>query len=232
MIPIALCAVAALYFIGDGILRTSRRRIAPAGHEQSVKALFRQGDYTSAHKYCRENPSALTSVLGVAISSLGDGNLATEKAMAEALAKKERRLQTDTAYLLLIAICAPLIGLLGTITALMSLSLRLGASAIGDHPGLAARLGETLGATAFGLVVGLLALAAFHLLRNRAAASILHVREVVNDVFRRMPYESLAGVHLGDEELYAAVPKSPVESEDKATTPLPNPRPAGKSDGA
>ena len=37
----------------------------------------------------------------------------------------------------------------------------------------------------------------------RAAASV----EVVA-LFRKMPYESLAGVHIGDEELYAAIPSS------------------------
>ena len=28
----------------------------------------------------------------------------------------------------------------------------------------------------------------------------------MNSLFRKMPYESLAGVHLGDDELFAATP--------------------------
>ena len=32
------------------------------------------------------------------------------------------------------------------------------------------------------------------------------VQDIVNSLFRKMPYESLAGIQLGDEELYAAIP--------------------------
>ncbi len=65
MVPIGLCSVATLYLIGDGVLRTSRKRVAPAAHEQSVKALFRQGDYVGAYNYCKENRSPLTNELRV-----------------------------------------------------------------------------------------------------------------------------------------------------------------------
>jgi hypothetical protein len=37
-------------------------------------------------------------------------------------------------------------------------------------------------------------------------SSVHHIQDVINGLFRKMPYESLAGVHLGDEELYAAIP--------------------------
>src|SRR2546430_956385 len=45
MFPIALCSIATLYLIGDGILRTSRKKVAPPEQEEALKTLFRQGDY-------------------------------------------------------------------------------------------------------------------------------------------------------------------------------------------
>jgi tetratricopeptide (TPR) repeat protein len=63
--PIGLCSVATLYLIGDGVMRTSRKRVAPTAHEESVKSLFRQGDYVGAYNFCKENPSPLTNVLRV-----------------------------------------------------------------------------------------------------------------------------------------------------------------------
>ncbi len=215
LIPIGLCSVAVIYLIRGGILGTSRTRIAPTGHEQTVKALFRQGDYVSAYAYCRENSSPLSNVLGAGISSLGDGKQVTEEAVTDALATENMQTRTCINHLLMIAICTPAIGLLGTITGLIQIALRLPASAVGDHPGLTADIGKTLIATASGLVIAILALVAFYLLRNRAAASVLRIRDVVKSVFRRMPYEALAGVRLGDEELYAA-PKELVQSEPNA----------------
>ena len=41
--------------------------------EESLKTLFRQGDYVGAHNYCKTNPSPLTKVLRVGIGLLGEG---------------------------------------------------------------------------------------------------------------------------------------------------------------
>jgi len=68
MVPIGLCSIATLYLIGDGILRTSPKRVAPPEHEEKVKELFRHGDYVGAYKYTKENPSPLDNVLRVGCS--------------------------------------------------------------------------------------------------------------------------------------------------------------------
>ena len=71
---------------------------------------------------------------------------------------------------------------------------------------MSAKIGEVLVATASGLVIAIPAFMAFYFLRNRATASLHRVQDVITSLFRKMPYDSLAGVHLGDEELYAAEP--------------------------
>src|SRR6266513_1357684 len=43
MFPIALCSIATLYLIGDGILRTSRKKVAPPEQEEALKTLFSSG---------------------------------------------------------------------------------------------------------------------------------------------------------------------------------------------
>jgi biopolymer transport protein ExbB len=125
--------------------------------------------------------------------------------MAE-LSKENSQMQTYISYLSVIGVCTPMIGLLGTVTGMIKAFAKLGASGIGDPSGLSAAIGEVLVATASGLVIAIPAFGAFYFLRNRAAASVHHIQDVINSVFRKMPYESLAGVHLGDEELYAAIP--------------------------
>jgi biopolymer transport protein ExbB len=215
MVPIGLCSIATLYLIGDGILCTSRKRVAPPEHEQKVKELFRQGDYVGAYKYCKENPSPLTNVLRVGIGLLGDGKQVAEESMLAELAKENSSMQTYISYLSVIGVCAPMIGLLGTVTGMIKAFAKLGSSGIGDPSGLSAAIGEVLVATASGLIIAIPAFGAFYFLRNRAAASIHHIQDIINSLFRKMPYDSLAGVHLGGEELYAAVPNwliSPVGS--------------------
>jgi biopolymer transport protein ExbB len=218
MIPIGLTSVATLYLIGDGIIRTGRARIAPADQEQSVKTLFRQGDYVGAYNYCKEHPSALTNVLRVGIGLLGDGKQVTEEGMTGELAKENSKMQTYISYLSVIGVCTPMLGLLGTVTGMIRAFAKLGASGIGDPSGLSAAIGEVLMATASGLFIAIPAFGAFYFLRNRAGASIHYIQDVINSLFRKMPYESLAGVHLGDEELYAAIPNWLVQPHGSGQT--------------
>lgn len=218
MVPLGLCSIATMYLIGDGVVRTSRKRVAPPGHEQTVKALFRQGDYVGAYNYCKENPSPLTNVLRVGISLLGDGKQMSEEAMMGELSKENSQMQTQISYLSVMGVCTPMIGLVGTVTGMIKAFATLGAAGIGDPSGLSAAIGEVLVATASGLIVAIPAFGAFYFLRNRAAAAVHHVQDVVNGLFRKMPYESLTGVHLGDEELYAAIPNWLVPAEGDGAT--------------
>ena len=206
MFPIALCSIATLYLIGDGVLRTSRKKAAPPEQEEALKTLFRQGDYVSAHNYCKTNPSPLTNVLRSGIGLLGEGKQVAEEGMTGALAKENSQMQTYISYLSVIGVCAPMIGLLGTVTGMIKAFAKLGSSGIGDPSGLSAAIGEVLVATASGLIIAIPAFGAFYFLRNRATDSLHHIQDIVNSLFRKMPYESLAGVHLGDDELFAATP--------------------------
>jgi len=218
MLPIAICSVLTVYLIGDGVLRTGRARLAPPQHEQNVKTLFRQGDYVGAYNYCKEHPSALTNVLRVGIGLLGDGKEVAEEGMTGELAKENSKIQTYISYLSVIGVCTPMIGLLGTVTGMIKAFAKLGASGIGDPSGLSAAIGEVLVATASGLIIAIPAFGAFYYLRNRGTAAIHHVQDLVNTLFRKMPYESLVGVHLGDEELYAAIPNWLVQPKGSGQT--------------
>jgi biopolymer transport protein ExbB len=218
MIPIGLTSVATLYLIGDGVIRTGRARIAPPDQEQSVKTLFRQGDYVGAYNFCKEHPSALTNVLRVGIGLLGDGKQVAEEGMTGELAKENSKMQTYISYLSVIGVCTPMLGLLGTVTGMIKAFAKLGSSGIGDPSGLSAAIGEVLVATASGLFIAIPAFGAFYFLRNRAGASIHYIQDVINSLFRKMPYESLAGVHLGDEELYAAIPNWLVQPHGSGQT--------------
>ena len=206
MIPIAFCSVLTVYLVGDGVVRTAPRKLAPAAHIRALQNLFRRGDYVGAYNFCKANPSPLSNVLRVGVSYLGDGQSLAENAMSEELATENSRLQTRLSYLSVIGVCTPMIGLLGTVTGMMSAFSTLGTAGIGDPSSLAGAIGEVLVATASGLFIAIPAFAFFYYLRNRAAGAIHVIEDTVNALFRKMPYELLRGVHIGDEELFAGVP--------------------------
>jgi len=206
MIPIAACSIATIYLIADGVVRTGRNKIAPPELEKRVQAFFMQGDYVGAYQFCKANPSPLTNVLRVGISLLGEGKQISEEGMIGELSKENSQLQTWISYLSVIGVCSPMIGLLGTVTGMIRAFTTLGSSGIGDPSSLSSAIGEVLTATASGLFIAIPAFIAFYFLRNRASAAMHHIQDIIASLFRKMPYEWMAGVQIGDDVVYAAAP--------------------------
>jgi biopolymer transport protein ExbB len=206
MIPIAGCSVATIYLIVDGIFRTAQKKVAPAEQIKRLQGYFRSGDYVGAYQYCKRNPSPLNNVVRVGVSLLGEGKQAAEEGMIGELSKENSKIQTWISYLSVIGVCSPMIGLLGTVTGMIRAFGTLGASGIGDPSSLSSAIGEVLTATASGLFIAIPAFMAFYFLRNRATAAIHQIQDVISTLFRKMPYESMVGVHIGDEVIFAATP--------------------------
>jgi biopolymer transport protein ExbB len=207
MIIIGLCSVATLYLIVDGLLRiTNFKKAIPKEHLNGVQSVFRTGDYVGAYKFCKSNPSPFTNVCRAGLTMVGEGKAATEEAIVAAVSKENAKMQYFISYLSVIGVCTPMIGLLGTVFGMKHAFRTLNVSGIGDPGKLSGAIGEVLICTAFGLLIAIPAFFAYYWLRNRAAKLIHNVQEAVGSLYRKMPYEYLAGAHIGDEELYAAVP--------------------------
>lgn len=217
MFPIGLCSMLTLYLIGDGFLRvTSPKRMLPREQIEAVKNFFRAGKYVDAYNYCKANNSAFSNVTRMAISALGEGKTATEEAIITEMTKENSRIQTFVSYLSVIGVCTPMIGLLGTVTGMISAFAVLGSSGIGDPSGLSAAIGEVLVATASGLFIAIPAFTSYYWLRNRGAKVLHDIQDTVAHLLRKMPYDKLAGAHIGDEEIVAADPEWWVAGESEA----------------
>jgi len=206
MIPIAACSIATIYLIVDGTIRTGRNRLAPPEQQARLQQYFQSGDYVGAYRYCQLNSSTLCNVVRVGTNLLGEGKQTVEEGMLGELAKENSRIQTWISYLSVIGVCSPMIGLLGTVTGMIRAFATLGSSGIGDPSSLSSAIGEVLTATASGLFIAIPAFMAFYFLRNRATAAIHHVQDILSGLFRKMPYEAMTDVQIGDDIIYAAMP--------------------------
>ena len=186
---------------------TSRKSSSPPRDVEALRNLFRAGKYVDAYNYCKEHPNAFCNVARVGISMLGEGKTAVEEGIMAEMAKENSRMQTFISYLSVIGVCTPMIGLLGTVTGMIRAFSVLGASGIGDPSQLSEAIGEVLVATASGLFIAIPAFTAFYFLRNRAAKILHDVQDTLAGLLRKVPYDKLAGAHIGGEELYAADPE-------------------------
>jgi biopolymer transport protein ExbB len=206
MVPIGIMSVLTVYLSTDGIRSTSIKKTSPPVYEAEVKRLFQSGDYVGAYTFCRDNKSPLTNVLRVGISLLGDGKTMVEEGMISEMHKESAAMSTQINYLSVIGVVTPMIGLLGTVTGMIKAFSTLGSSGIGDPSSLSGAIGEVLVATASGLVIAIPAFGMFYFLRSRSTSAMHHIQDIINQLFRKMPYESLEGVHISGEEIYANIP--------------------------
>jgi len=137
---------------------------APAGFTEKVLKELRTGQRAYAEQICRAIPTPIGDVLAAGLEHLDNPpeemDLAMKNAAEAWIPLLEKRIHViDT-----IITAAPLMGLLGTITGMMSSFKVLSEQGVNDPTAVTGGVGEALIATATGLVIALLSLGAFNAL--------------------------------------------------------------------
>jgi len=206
MYPITICSVAMIWFIVDGVIRTSAGKLYPVDHVHQLRELFKRGDYVGAYAFAKTAGSPVADVVRAGVAFTPDGKTMTEEAILSEISRIQAELKGRSSYLSVIGVCTPMIGLTGTVTGMMKAFEKLGSSGVGDPSKLAESIGEVLVATASGLFIAIPAFMSYYLLANRINKGIHDITEIATGLFRAFPYDEVAGRKVGDEEIYAGKP--------------------------
>lgn len=220
MYPLLGFSIIIIWLATDLWMRTATKKLSPQSHVDGAKDFFRLGDYVGAYQHCKINTSAYCNTVRSGLSYIGEGQDATENAMFDELNKLNATLTTRINYLSVIGVCAPMVGLLGTVGGMMGAFAEMGTSGISNPGALAAHIGEVLVATAAGLAVAIPAFMMFYVLRNKLQGSMHQLQETTFSLFRKMPYDDLKDCHVGEEEFFAARPNW-IGDEEEAATAVP-----------
>jgi biopolymer transport protein ExbB len=200
------CSLLVVWFVIDVFLRTRRSQVQPATVLEALRTRFRRGDYQGAFDVCRAHGAPLAAVVAAGLRHASEGKTAAEEAMATAIAGAGARFQNTIAYLSVIGVIAPMVGLTGTVLGMIDAFAVMGQAGAADPAKLSGAIGHVLHATAGGLIVAIPAFVSYYLLRNRVAHEVHAVGETVAELFRRFPYAALDGRDLRGAEACAAAP--------------------------
>ena len=179
-------------------LSLKKSKLAPPPLVDSLRQLIASGNYQEAWETCNANKNYLANVLKAGLSRIGRGKEAVESTLSEAGLREATLLRTWNSYLSVIGVVSPMIGLLGTVIGMVGAFQVLGSAGMQDPKGLAAKIAEVLYATASGLFIAIPAFVAYYIFRNMTQASIVHADDIVNQLVSDIPYEELAGMHVGE----------------------------------
>lgn len=165
MIPLALCSVMALAVAIERAVRWLR--LGGSSEADKVLAAAAKGDWDEATRTGERSASPIARVLAAGLRHPGRAAAAAMQAAAQdELAKLRRYLPLlDTIITL-----APLLGLLGTVTGMISAFGIMSQGGLNQPTAITGGVGEALVATASGLAVAIGALVPFNFFQRRAEA--------------------------------------------------------------
>ena len=207
-----MASVFMVWLVIDGILRTSKAKLAPPSVVAGIRQSLIDGDYETATQMVTFEGSVFSEIATAAFGKVGLGKDATDDAIFEETERSRSIFTSRISYLSVIGVITPMIGLTGTVFGMINAFDTLGSSGVGDPTRLSAAIGEVLVCTGGGLVVAIPAFAWYYVLRNRISAGFRHIQIEINAIFHHLPYEHLQGMRL---EADAFIPSPPRLANDQ-----------------
>jgi biopolymer transport protein ExbB len=189
MIPLALCSVIAVAWIIERALRMRRGVLGDRAQAEALVAAARDGGPTRALDLVRARPTQLAAIFQPMFERWSESGPALEKAVEDVGSRRVRALGSSLRPFSVIAVTAPLLGLLGTVVGIIIAFRDIALSdAMGKPEALAVGIAQALITTATGLAIAIPVQAAYYWFRARI------------DRFRRLVEETgeqLTAVHDG-----------------------------------
>lgn len=171
MIPIGLCSLVALTVIIERVASLRRSKIIPAEFMPGLKAILQdvEEDRDKALAYCEKDASPMARIAEAGIRKLGRSVEVVEKYVQDAGEREVIKLRKHMRLLSVIASISTLLGLLGTITGMITAFQTVAASAeaMGKTELLAKGIYEAMITTAAGLMVAIPVVLAYQWLLSR-----------------------------------------------------------------
>ena len=193
MYLILAVVVFSLYLLADRtfVLFFKAKR-APASFRTQLRSFIRNGDIKGAADFARsQDNKLLSSIVATAceLRAAGAGDDELQSRMDEALTEQISSLDRGTSFLAVVGNVATLIGLLGTISGMItSFASVNGASAADRAAKLSMGISEAMNCTAFGLLVAIPALLGYALFQNKTERTINWLTETVTKVYNDLIY--------------------------------------------
>jgi biopolymer transport protein ExbB len=198
---IALTSVGMLSVLVFCIVRINQKKMLPADFQASLDHALSNQDVEGAMRLCEANESSLSHVIRETLTKAGAGVSVYTKADLEAAAS-ETIFHEETKFMLWVnmlnafAAVAPMIGLLGTVSGMISSFEKLssGAAKASDFAG---GIGEAMVATAAGLLVAIPSMFAYFLFKNLLQSLIARLSHSTSTLINR--FVSGAGEYQAEE---------------------------------
>ena len=169
------CSIVGTTLIIEHVINLRRNKLAPDDLGEELQALIEEEAYDDAMELCEERPTYLTNLVGAALTMRHAGYEEMIGGLESAAAEETLKLNTHISYLSLIGNVAPLLGLLGTVTGMITSFQRIETLKAPTPGDLAVGVYESLVNTTMGLFIALVFLTAYFVFKNNVSKMALSI---------------------------------------------------------
>jgi len=179
----------------------------------AVRTRLVEGDVEGAVAATDAHPGSVANIVKAALIRLGRPKDEIELALQDASAHELMVLERGLPVLATVAMIAPLLGFLGTVTGMINSFDALAAVGLNNPAAVASGISEALITTAAGLIIAIPIQMAYNYFVVRVNGTVREMEAAANLVL-----EAITDVRVGDAEQ--------ASNRDHARLPMPKPKPA------
>lgn len=155
MYPLSLVAIIAFLLFLERFIMLSYRGHLGRRFTKKMDALVAEKKYEEAANLCLKKETSLAMVLFAVLNKVNDTRENAERSLQEALLREQPKLERRMGLLAAMGTIAPLLGLLGTVTGIITLFTVITEVGTNDARVLAGGISEALVTTEMGLVIAI-----------------------------------------------------------------------------
>ena len=180
---ILACSVLGLSIVIDRFLVLRKAKINVPAFMVRLRGLIKKKDISRAVSVCMEEKSPIANIVRRGLKKYKYGHDRVKDAIENAGKQEIIKLESGLSILATVAGIAPLLGFLGTVTGMITAFMTIEDLAGSANPSdLAGGIWEALITTAFGLIVGIFALAFYNYFLSSVKRLVGEMEMVANDV--------------------------------------------------
>ena len=200
MWPILLCSIIGLAVVIDRYIVIRKAKINVPAFMVRIRGFIKKKDISGAVSYCMEEKSPIANVVRKGLKKYKLGHERVKESIENAGSQEVSKLEKGLPILASVSGIAPLLGFLGTVTGMISAFMRIEDLQGSANPSdLAGGIWEALITTAFGLIVGIPALALYNYFVSAVKKLVGEIEMVANDVVDVVQDTSTAQAELDEE---------------------------------
>jgi biopolymer transport protein ExbB len=180
---ILLASVIGLAVVIDRYMVLRKAKINVPAFMVRIRGFLKKRDISGAISYCMEEKSPVANIIRKGLKKYKLGHERVKEAVENAGSQEISRMEKGLSILASVSGIAPLLGFLGTVTGMITAFMTIQDLQGSANPAdLAGGIWEALITTAFGLIVGIPALAFYNYFLNRVKKLVGDMEVVANDV--------------------------------------------------